>query len=293
VTRSTRGVFIALAVLAECACGGGSGSSSPSAPSASAPSAASASPSSSNTPASLTVLSVSATVELTSTGATYHNKLTVQEMSGQTGATITAIKLAFASATRTGSTTFDSSDNITTTLAAGGNRVFGLDVNSTNGADLFTSVVFTITYTDARGVAGAYTSGSSSIAPPVATPAPSSSSYDVTLSATCTAAGKNSNGRAVFTVVQSGTATSPDAGAFLDIALIQVADGIVPTQVTCGSWTPDSGVSCRRAANQPATSSWTATVQSYPAGSSVELAVTLLDRTGGARAKKTSTVPCN
>jgi hypothetical protein len=145
-------------VFALAACGGGS--STPTAPSAPA------APPGPRSTAIVLVMNVSSTVEPTSTGVLYRNTLTLTESSQRSGATIASIRVNLSNATRNGSATFTSSDNIVTALASGGSNVYVLNVTSDN-RDQFTQVTFVVTYTDNAGVGGSFTSPSGSSITPV------------------------------------------------------------------------------------------------------------------------------
>lgn len=152
------GTFYTLASTVA-ACSGGSGSTP-------------TSPTSSGTPSSVavSVTAVTATTERTSTGVTYRTAFTLNETRGQVGLTISSIRVNLASPNRTSGTTFDSSDNISTRLIAGGSLTYRLAVTSTNTTDLHNQVSFVIAYVDDRGVAGTFTSSTSAISPPTSTP---------------------------------------------------------------------------------------------------------------------------
>jgi len=126
------------------------------------------------------------------------------------------------------------------------------------------------------------------------TPTPSGG-YSITASATCTQqAGKNSNGDYLFTIVESGTATAADVGAFFDIGIVQLLDFTNPYLVTCSTWTPED-VTCRRGSGQPTTTNWTATVQNVNTNTTtttLDVGVNLLDSTGTSRQVLRPTVTC-
>lgn len=152
------GTFYTLASTVA-ACSGGSGSTP-------------TSPTSSGTPSSVavSVTAVTATTETTSTGVTYRTAFTLNETRGQVGLTVSSIRVNLASPNRTSGTTFDSSDNISTRLTAGGSLTYRLAVTSTNTTDLHNQVSFVVAYVDDRGVAGTFTSSTSAISPPTSTP---------------------------------------------------------------------------------------------------------------------------
>lgn len=168
---------------------------------------------------SVSTQGASATTEPTSTGVTYHAMFTLCETGGRSTLTIASIRVNLRSSTRTGSSTFTSGTNLaTTSVAAGTCTTFRLNISSTN-SDLFTSLSFVITYSDATGVQSSYTTpNSASITPPTSTTAPpptsSGSKYDGTYNfffryptgATST----NSNNVPGFLIIRNGRVTSND-----------------------------------------------------------------------------------
>ena len=166
--RSTTATLLTLLVcLGATACGGGS--SSPTGPS---PTGASQSAPS----ATVIVKDVAATIERIASGVIYRTVLTIAETGGRSGATIGSIRLNLSNSSRSGGSTFDGSDNITTALAAGGSNLYRLNVTSENATDSYTQVGFTVTFS-AAGSTGTYTTpASTSVTPvPAASPAPTPS----------------------------------------------------------------------------------------------------------------------
>jgi len=130
--------------------------------------------------ASVRTQGASATTERTSTGVTYHTTFTLCETSGRSAVNIASIRVNLSSSSRSGGATFAAGGSLTTTsVAAGACFNYRLNVTSTNGTDLYTSVSFVITYSDNTGVQSSYTTPTSaSISPPTSTttPAPPTSS---------------------------------------------------------------------------------------------------------------------
>jgi hypothetical protein len=192
-------VCVAFALVS---CGGGSSGSSGTTTTPTSPT---------NGSVTLTVTDLQGSAEPTPTGATYHISFTVRA-SGTLGATVTAITINLASATRTGSAVLD---NISDRIAAGGSFVERVDVTSTNGTDLYTQVTnVRLIYTDGAGVAGSMTSGPGSITQPT-TPTPTPTpTCTVTFSPSALTLG--ATGSAAKTTVQltttSGCAWSATSG---------------------------------------------------------------------------------
>jgi hypothetical protein len=167
--------------------------------------------------AAVLVEDVTATIEMTSTGVTYHVALTTRETTGRSGLTISSIRVVLASPTRNGGATFDSSDATTlpAKLTPGGSLVFRFGVTSTVANDLYTQVSFVVGYTDDRGVSGSFTSGMNSFAPPPASnPAPPAGSkfdgiYDFRIEQP-TGAGITTVNVAQYFRVVNGRISSPD-----------------------------------------------------------------------------------
>jgi hypothetical protein len=140
------------------ACGGGSSSTStPTAPSASGQ-------------VSIAVPSVSATTERTATGVTYWSAFSLRETGGQSGATISNIRIALANSSRNGGGSFALNDRV----LAGGSKSYNLGIDSVQTTDLYNQVSLTVSYTNDGGVVGTYTSSPSAISAPPSTPAPQS-----------------------------------------------------------------------------------------------------------------------
>jgi hypothetical protein len=195
-------------------CGGGT-------PTPAAPSAPSAAPGPLST-AIVLVLNASVTVEPTATGVLYRNTLTLTEASHRSGATIASIRVNLSNATRTGTATFDRNDNIVTALALGGSNVYQLNVTSDN-RDAFTQVTFNVSYADNAGVAGSFTSPTSTsitpvpaaFTPPGLTPGPTAGGkYDgfynffYTFPTSLTSGSSNTIQR--FLIIRNGVISSAD-----------------------------------------------------------------------------------
>ena len=157
-----RFVVIPLMVLCAACSGGGSSPATPTAPTP-APTALTGGS------AILSVVSVSATSERTSTDLVYRTTFNLRETGGQLGVTVSSVGVRFGSGR---SCLFDDTPMQSPHVNAGAtiaSRVLNCHEDLTR--PLETQLTITVNHTDDRGVAGSVT-GTSSITPPSAGPSP-------------------------------------------------------------------------------------------------------------------------
>ena len=192
-------------------------------------------------------------------------------------------------------------------IAAGTAQDYRLDITD-NAGTVDNGFTLAVNYTDDAGAAFTVNTASTVVitAPsptpspsPTPAPAPSPSGYAVNWTASCTKTattpGNGFSPESVFTIVQSGTATGPDVGAWFDFPL---PDGVgnVRTQASCGSWSRN-GDACKHASGQSATTSWTLTSSNYVVTDrslpyNVRLNIYVYDSTGHSRAEQVGNVTC-
>jgi hypothetical protein len=258
--KKLTGICVLCAVLGLLliSCGGGDNIAGPSpAPvPAPAPTPSPAPPPAPIPSATITVSDTSGTTERTATGVTYHLALTVRETSGRSPATIASIRVNLSSATRSGGATFDSSQNIVTSLVAGGSQTYRLNITSDNATDLYNQVGFVITFSDSVGVQGtSSSSGTTAVTPPGSpspTPAPApapgpapapSGKYDGTYDFFFKNPGPGgvteSHNLSRFLIIRNGNVTSSDgtlAGTVDGFGAVRFT-GPCPINNSVGDWT--------------------------------------------------------
>ena len=199
--------------------------------------------------ASLSTSGLSATTERTSTGVTYHTQFVLCETGGRSAINLSSIRVNLKNAKGTGTSTFTAGTNLTTTtVGAGACVTYRLNITSTNTTDLFTSVSFTINYSDTGGSQPSYTTPSSaSISPPTGgtTPTPTSGSkYDGTYNFfyKSPAPGGTTTSRTLtsFLIIRSGVVSSSDGTVHgtvdLNFGNITFTSGC-PINSTTANWT--------------------------------------------------------
>ena len=201
--------------------------------------------------ATLSTSGLSATTERTSAGVTYHTQFTLCETGGRSAVTLASIRVNLRSATRSGSSTFTAGTNLTTTtVGAGACVTYRLNITSTNATDLFTSVSFTINYSDSTGSQPSYTTpASASISPPTGgtTPSPTpttGSKYDGTYNFVFKNPGPGgtteSKTLTSFLIIRSGVVSASDGSVHgtvdLNFGNITFTSGC-PINSTTATWT--------------------------------------------------------